>query len=209
MRYRSDGTLEFLGRLDQQVKVRGHRIELGEIETMLARHPAVRETALLLLTDRSGEKQLAAFVVPAAGQMPDPDALRAHLRHHLPDYMIPSTFSVLDALPLTPNGKLDRQALGALRAGRAEPGTQPPALAGCKGAVSGTSLPHTDSEPVGIAGWRHDDGTSPGTVVARSPGDRSANRHAGQFLRVGRAFSAGGYDRGPHPRNVSRRAVAT
>ena len=117
-RYLPDGNVEFLGRVDQQVKIRGYRIEPGEIESMLAEHGAVREAALVAREDAPGEVRLVAYLVTttplATGE------LRQFLKQKLPDYMIPSTFVTLDALPLTPNGKLDRRALPAPSALRAE-----------------------------------------------------------------------------------------
>ncbi|MEV5602749.1 non-ribosomal peptide synthase/polyketide synthase [Streptomyces sp. NPDC052299] len=111
VRWNPEGSLEFLGRTDDQVKVRGFRIELGEIEAVLAEHDALARTAVIVRTE--DEPRLVAYVVPAAGQDVQPDALRARLRDRLPAHMIPSAFVVLDALPLTPNGKLDRRALPA------------------------------------------------------------------------------------------------
>ncbi|WP_426751896.1 amino acid adenylation domain-containing protein [Myxococcus sp. Y35] len=108
-RRRHDGALEFIGRRDNQVKLRGFRIELGEVEAALRRHPAVRESAVLVQEDTPGIKQLVAYVATNVA----PTALREHLRESLPNYMLPSAFVVLDALPLTPNGKLDRRALPA------------------------------------------------------------------------------------------------
>ncbi len=117
-----DGTLEFLGRLDAQVKVRGFRVELGEVETALRAHPALRDAVVAAREDEPRVKRLVAYVVPAAGApSPAPPALRAWLRERLPDYMVPSAFIALDALPVTPNGKLDRRALPAPRQDRPEP----------------------------------------------------------------------------------------
>jgi amino acid adenylation domain-containing protein len=106
-RGRDDGALDFLGRVDHQVKIRGHRIEPGEIDARLLSHPAVRAAATLTREQTRGAHRLVSHVVGNA----TPDELRRHLRASLPDYMIPSAFVILDALPLTPNGKLDRKAL--------------------------------------------------------------------------------------------------
>jgi natural product biosynthesis luciferase-like monooxygenase protein len=113
VRYRTDGCLEFLGRIDFQVKVRGYRIELGEIETMLTRHPAVREAIAIVREDLPGDKRIVAYLLPAAGQQPTNAELRSYLRSVLPEYMVPSSFVLLVAFPLTPNQKIDRQALPA------------------------------------------------------------------------------------------------
>ncbi|HEX6293170.1 MAG TPA: amino acid adenylation domain-containing protein, partial [Herpetosiphonaceae bacterium] len=129
-RYRADRQLEFLGRIDGQVKLRGFRIELGEIETVLTRHEAVREAVVLLREDAPGDPRLVAYVVArsgirsqeSAGVPPTPlaPALRTYMQEHLPDYMVPSAFVVLDALPLTPNGKVDRKALSVPEHSRSE-----------------------------------------------------------------------------------------
>ena len=115
-----DGSLEFLGRLDHQVKVRGYRIELGEIEQVLARHRSVRE-AVVIVRDRDDGQQLAAYVTVADGAELDVPALRDHLQIELPRYMLPATFTVLPAMPLTHNGKLDRSALPDPAAGSLTP----------------------------------------------------------------------------------------
>jgi amino acid adenylation domain-containing protein len=112
-RWRADGVLEYLGRLDGQVKLRGHRIELGEIESVLSEDPTVRRAAAILREDVAGEPRLVAYVTGQADAAPDIAALRAHLARRLPEPMVPSAIVVLDALPLTPNGKLDRKALPA------------------------------------------------------------------------------------------------
>ncbi|WP_025858616.1 non-ribosomal peptide synthetase [Pseudomonas sp. CHM02] len=107
---RADGLVEYLGRIDHQVKIRGFRIELGEIETRLLEHDAVREAVVLALDSPSG-KQLVAYLVSDAEHGALRDALKAHLKAQLPDYMVPAHLIVLDSMPLTANGKLDRRAL--------------------------------------------------------------------------------------------------
>ncbi len=112
-RQRPDGEIEFLGRVDEQVKIRGNRIELGEISATLHRHPAVRSSLVVVGEHVSDERRLIAYVVPADGRRPDTEQLRAHLARHLPNYMVPAAFVWLEELPLTSNGKVDRAALPA------------------------------------------------------------------------------------------------
>ncbi|HWS56339.1 MAG TPA: amino acid adenylation domain-containing protein, partial [Pyrinomonadaceae bacterium] len=121
-RYRPDGQIEFLGRLDQQVKLRGHRVEPGEVEAALGEHPAVRECAVVVREDVAGDKRLVAYV--AAAGAAEAGGLREYLRGRLPEYMVPSAYVFLDALPLTPNGKVDRKALPAPDAGGSRGGAE-------------------------------------------------------------------------------------
>jgi amino acid adenylation domain-containing protein len=111
VRARAAGQLEWLARLDHQIKLRGYRIELGEIETTLRRHPSVQEVVGLCREDVPGEKQVVAYIVSAKGFSPDASLLRTYLKKLLPEYMLPSLFVFLETLPLTPNGKVDKQAL--------------------------------------------------------------------------------------------------
>jgi len=116
-RYLPDGNIEFIDRVDRQVKLRGFRIELGEIEAGLSHHPSVREAAVLLQENEPGNQRLVAYIVshskPSIQDSQLIESLRSFLKEQLPEYMIPSAFVVLKALPLTPNGKIDRQALPA------------------------------------------------------------------------------------------------
>ncbi|HEU5377791.1 MAG TPA: amino acid adenylation domain-containing protein [Ktedonobacteraceae bacterium] len=110
-RYKADGTIEFLGRLDHQVKIRGYRIELGEIETVLAEHPAVQDVVVLAKEREVDGKRLVAYLVCAAGQEPSIQDLRNYLKERLPEYMLPANYQFLPEFPLTPNGKIDRASL--------------------------------------------------------------------------------------------------
>ncbi|MBV9444632.1 MAG: amino acid adenylation domain-containing protein, partial [Streptosporangiaceae bacterium] len=110
-RFRPDGTLECIGRTDHQVKVRGYRVELGEIEARMLAHPDVRDAAVTVRENQSGEKWLAGYVVAAEGRVLQPAELRAYLTALLPAYMVPAAIIALDAMPLNANGKTDRKAL--------------------------------------------------------------------------------------------------
>jgi amino acid adenylation domain-containing protein len=118
VRWREAGTLEFLGRIDHQVKLRGFRIELEEIEAVLGTHPAVGAAVVTVREDKPGDRRLVAYLVAAEGETPEEELLRRLLKSKLPPFMVPSTFVVLDALPVTPNGKLDRASLPALDGAR-------------------------------------------------------------------------------------------
>ena len=111
VRYRADGVLEYMGRIDRQVKVRGFRIELGEIESVLNQAPAVRESAVIVREDAPGDRRLIAYYTAGDGCAPSVADLRAYLGQSLPDYMVPSSFLKMDTLPRTPNGKLDTRGL--------------------------------------------------------------------------------------------------
>jgi len=119
-RLRPDGTLEFLGRQDFQVKIRGFRVELGEIEATLGQHPKVLSVVATSREDSPGNPRLVAYIVPDRKLVPTISELRSFLSERLPDYMVPSAFVMLDALPLTPNNKIDRLALPAPEASRAQ-----------------------------------------------------------------------------------------
>ncbi|MGW7330314.1 amino acid adenylation domain-containing protein [Streptomyces sp. NPDC054840] len=127
-RHRADGSVEYLGRTDDQVKIHGFRIELGEIETALGRLDGVGRAAVVVREDVPGERRLVGYVVPEAGADPAPDTepMRAELARSLPEYMVP-VLVVVDGLPVTPNGTLDRRALPAPAAAGAATGYEPPA----------------------------------------------------------------------------------
>jgi len=120
VRYRATGEIEFIGRIDGQVKVRGYRIEVAEIESVLAEHESVREAVVIARQD-SGDKHLAAYVTPKEGATANTETLRRFLSEKLPAHMVPSVFVMVSEFPLTTNGKVDRHALSAISAIKPEP----------------------------------------------------------------------------------------
>jgi amino acid adenylation domain-containing protein/non-ribosomal peptide synthase protein (TIGR01720 family) len=112
-RYLADGEIEYLGRIDSQVKLRGFRIEPGEIEALLNGHPSVRESLVMMREDAVGDKRLVAYTVARGDEQLRAEELRSYLKKRLPDYMLPSAIVKMEALPLTPNGKVDARALPA------------------------------------------------------------------------------------------------
>jgi natural product biosynthesis luciferase-like monooxygenase protein len=110
-RYLPDGNIELMGRMDHQVKIRGHRIELGEIEALFNEHPMVREAVVLAPDSSNGDKRLVAYVIPRLGSQPTANQLRHFAKDKLPDYMVPAQVVFLDKFPQTPNKKIDRKAL--------------------------------------------------------------------------------------------------
>ncbi|MEO7733518.1 MAG: non-ribosomal peptide synthetase, partial [Kofleriaceae bacterium] len=121
VRWLADGTLAYLGRFDDQIKLRGHRIELGELDAVLCAHPAVQAAVAMVREDVPGDPRLVAYVVPREAPGPSAAALREHLGARLPEVMVPSALEVLDRLPLTASGKIDRKALAARAAPQAAP----------------------------------------------------------------------------------------
>ena len=143
----ADGAIEFLGRLDHQVKIRGVRIELGEIEAELSRHPAVREAVVAVRAEGGAPARLVAWLTTDGGPAPRAANLRAWLRERLPEVMVPSAFVALPALPLTPSGKVDRRALPA-------PDPAPPAGERCEYGERLPAPPRTPLEERLVALWR-------------------------------------------------------
>ncbi|MFE2532170.1 amino acid adenylation domain-containing protein, partial [Streptomyces sp. NPDC059371] len=155
VRWNAAGNLEFDGRTDDQVNIRGVRIELGEIEAVLAEHPQVARAAVVVRTEE--EPRLVAYAVPEPGATVTDTALRDHLRDRLPRQMMPAAYVLLDGLPLTPNGKLDRQALPAPGRQPAAPGRAPRTatehlLAGLFAEVLGVAEPGLDDSFFDLGG---------------------------------------------------------
>jgi thioesterase domain-containing protein len=121
-RWLPDGTLEYLGRIDHQIKLRGFRIELGEIEAALGQHDGVRETVVVAREDALGDKRLVAYFVARQDPTPSTTELRSFLQQRLPEHMVPAIFVPLDAMPLTPSGKVDRRSLPAAQVERTASG---------------------------------------------------------------------------------------
>ncbi len=140
VRFLADGRIEFLGRIDFQVKVRGMRVELGEIDAVLGQHPGVREAVVAVRELTPGDQRLVAYLVAGGETAPEGPELRAFLGEHLPEYMVPSNFVVLDAMPLTPSGKADRAALPDVELARA--GSEP------------VVAPRNEVEETLVAMWR-------------------------------------------------------
>lgn len=140
-RYLENGELEYLGRADHQVKVRGYRIELAEIEAAIMEHSAIRESVVTAREDAGGEKRLVAYIVTTEKENLTASEMRACLKEKLPDYMVPTAFVMMETLPLTANGKVDRHALPA-------PDSQRPAL------ESPYIDPHTEMEKIISTVWR-------------------------------------------------------
>lgn len=139
-RYRPDGKIEFLGRMDHQVKIRGFRIELGEIEAVLSRHPNIESQVVMAHADEAGEKKLVAYFAARRAPAPSVRELRQHLQTRLPEYMLPSLFIRLEQMPLNPNGKIDRKAL-----------PDPESVPSERGAIY--VAPHTQTEATLVQIW--------------------------------------------------------
>lgn len=140
VRYLPDGNLEFLGRIDHQVKIHGYRIELGEIEVVLMQHSGVQQAVVIAREDVLNDKRLVAYIIPHQEQTVGVSDLRSHIMKQLPTYMVPSAFVLLETLPLTPNGKVDRRALPV-------PEYNPQRL------VSSFAMPQTPLQEMVAASW--------------------------------------------------------
>lgn len=139
-RWTPDGDIEFLGRIDNQIKILGHRIEPGEIETVLTMHRGVKHVSVVPHTDENGTKRLVAYYAPSSQPGPSPKELKQFLQGKLPQYMVPALFISMDSLPLSTNGKVDRAALPA------------PVFASERGATAGGSA--SQAEQMIIDLWK-------------------------------------------------------
>ena len=176
-RYRADGTIEYLGRADQQVKLRGMRIELGEIETVLRQYPAVEDAMVLLEEDTTENARLAGFVVLRPGSRAGGSELKRHLRESLPAYMVPATVTALDKLVRTPSGKLDRRAIRPDRPAEPMRGTRYLCRHAHRGNATSGDL--AERAPAGCGRWRR------------------------RFLRARRPLAPGDAGSVPHPGHIS------
>ena len=171
-RFLPDGNIDFLGRADYQIKLRGHRIEPGEIEALLEKSPGVRQAVVVLREDREGDKRLVAYLVAdatdSAAALRAAGDLRAAPGAKLPDYMVPSAFVFLDELPLTGNGKIDRKALLKL---------PPPNLASA--AARTTAEPANEMERIVARVWQQALGIPVGWIDRQFLRSRRALAHRG------------------------------
>jgi amino acid adenylation domain-containing protein len=203
-RHWADGTLEFLGRRDTQVKVRGFRIELGEIEAVLGEHPNVREAVVLAREDTPGDRRLVAYFIPAAEQTPRSAELRTFLAGRLPDYMVPAAYVACAGWPLSPTGKLDRKALPAPEArapgdGGAEPPRTPleRTIAGVWAEVLGLAVGgRDDGRDGGRDGWRDGGRDSGGNEGRDGKGSDGADGGRDAAVDAGRGVGRDGGDDG-------------
>ncbi|MFC4584869.1 amino acid adenylation domain-containing protein [Sphaerisporangium corydalis] len=194
-RWHADGTLEFLGRADDQVKLRGHRIEPGEIEARLLEHPLIAQAAVIVREDGTGDPYLAAYVVPDAGMGFGTGELRGFLGRVLPKYMVPDHFTVVAALPLTPNGKLDRTALpDPALLGGAAPAESPVTDSGGNGDGPFGSGPNASAGSDVLVGSGLDAPAGNGDGPIRSGSDASTRNNDGP-VGSGSGTSAGSGDR--------------
>ena len=179
-RYRRNGRIEFVGRIDTQVKLRGFRVELGEIESALTDHPGVAQAVVAIREERARDQRLVAYIVARDGNAPAAAELKKHLRLSLPDYMVPSVFVVLDEMPLTPNQKVDRRAL--------------PAPERTEGQTDDFIAPRTPMEELVADIW---------SQVLRT-GTHQCRR---QFFRAGRTLATGDTGNVAHSPNDSNRCA--
>ena len=176
VRWLPDGNIEYLGRIDQQIQLRGFRVELGEIELVLEQHPKIREVVVSVYEPTPGDKRLVAYVVAQRKIILNVSELLDFLKLKLPDYMLPSVFVLLDALPLTPNGKLDRKALPEPEQHRHDLGAE----------FIAPRSPLENQRPIGT----HVSGTQPGQIhLTRDPpilSPNSRDKQAWPRKRAGR-----------------------